>query len=126
MQICDGQVREKDAVIATVEQEIHQLEQVTQEKDRDIDAREKQLQMLNKKLEALQQVTQEKDDALEAREKRLRELNKKLEASEQVTAQLQQNLKKLQEENHLCQELDKDLIQHIVTQKGKLTHSCNS
>ena len=99
LQLSDGQVREKDAVIATKEQKIQQLEQVTQEKDCDIDAREKQLQ----------------------------ELNQKLIASEQVAAQSQQNLKqrekiihKLQEENqHLQQELVNVLQQQIVTQKGK-------
>ena len=100
LQVRNGQVKEKDAVIAT---KVQQLEQVTQEKDRDIEARERQL----------------------------RELNQKLTASEQVTAQFQQDLQQkekmiqeLQEERqHLRQELGKVLQQRIVTQKGKLTLS---
>jgi len=94
-----GQVREKDTVIATREQKIQQLEQVTREKDHDIEARERQL----------------------------RELNQKLVAYEQMAAQLQQNLQqkknmiqKLQEENsNLCQESNK--VSLTMTPKGKLT-----
>ena len=106
LQVCDDQVREKDAVIATREQKIQQLEQATQEKDRHIEARERQLRELNKKLEASEQVTAQSQLNLLKREEKIQELEEKL---------------------HLRQELDKVSQQQIVTQKGKLTLSlCNS
>ena len=104
LQVCDGQVREKDAVIATREQKIQQLELVTQEKDRHIETRERQLRELNKKLE---QVTAQSQLNLQQKEEKIQELQ--------------------EEKQHLRQDLDKVLQQQIVTQKGKLTLSlCNS
>ena len=107
LQVRDGQVHEKDAVIATREQKIQQLEQVTQEKDHHIEDRERQLRELNKKLEVSQQVTAQSQQNLLQREERIQELE--------------------EEKQHLQQELDKVMQQQIVTQKGKLTLSlCNS
>ena len=107
LQVRDGQVREKDAVITTREKKIQQLELVTREKDRHIEARERQLQELNKKLEVGEQVTAQSQQNLLQREEKIQELE--------------------EEKQYLRQELDKVLQQQIVTQKGKLTLSlCNS
>ena len=98
--ISDVQIRERDAVIAATQEEIQQLQQERQERDR----------------------------AIEAREVQVRELSQQLAASELVTAQLQQNLlrreKMIQElqgaNQHLHQEFDEVLV---VTQREKLTLS---
>ena len=44
LKVSHGQIREKDAVIAARQQEMQQLQQVTHEKDHDIEIREQQLQ----------------------------------------------------------------------------------
>ena len=87
------QTREKEAVIATKQKETQHLQEVTCEKDRDIEIREQQLQKLNQQLTACQQ----------------------------VTAQLKETIQESQEEKeHLQQQLDKVSQQSMVTQKGKL------
>ena len=94
LQVSNGQIREKDAVIAATQKKVQQLQQVTREKDHGIEIRDQQLQKLN------QQLT----------------------ASQQVTAQLKETIQESQEEKkHLQQQLDKILQQSVVTQKGKLT-----
>jgi len=92
LKVSDDQIREKDAVIATRQQEMQHLQQLIREKDHDIEIREQQLQQLN------QQLT----------------------ASQQVTAQLKEIIQESQEEKeHLQQQLDKVLQQSMVIQKGK-------
>ena len=100
LQISGGQIRERDVVISATRQEIWQIQQAGQDKDR----------------------------VIEAREGQLCELSQQLAASEHETLQLQQTLlqkektiQELQEENkYLHKELDKVLG---VTQKEKLTLS---
>ena len=88
------QICEKEAVIATKQKEMQHLQEITREKDRDIEIREQQLQKLNQQLTACQQ----------------------------VTAQLKETIQESQEEKeHLQQQLDKVSQQSMVTQKGKLT-----
>ena len=97
LQVRDGQLHEKDAVI---QQKVQQLELVTQEKDRHIDAKEKQLR---EQLNTSEQVTRQFQQNLRQKEKMIQELQ--------------------EEKLHLRQDLDKVLQQRIVTQKGKLTLS---
>ena len=83
------------------------------------------------KIQHLEQVTQEKDRDIEAGKSQIRDLNQKLTESEQLTAQFQQDLQQrenmiqdLQEEKQqLRQELAKVSQQQIVTLKDKLTLS---
>ena len=97
LQISGGQIRERDVVISATRQEIWQIQQACQDKDR----------------------------VIEAREGQLCELSQQLAASEHETSQLQQTLlqkektiQELQEENkYLHKELDTVLG---VTQKEKL------
>ena len=71
-------------------------------------------------MQQLQQLTREKDHDIEIREEQLQKLNQQLTASQQVTAQLKETIQESQEEKkHLQHELDKVLQQSIVIQKGE-------
>lgn len=112
LQVSDGHIQQKDAVIASKQREIQRLTQ--------------EIQQLGQEHK---QVIRGKDYNIEARERQFQELKQQLAASEQVIAQLQQNLQQrakiiqeLQEENqclHATRVTEKK--KHITTEnKHKL------
>ena len=102
LQVCDGQIQEKDAIIAASEKEIQHLRQENQGKDHVIEAREKELQELNQ----LAANKQEEVEKIHNENQRLQKELQKMKEEHHNFEQREKLIQELREENqHLRQVL---------------------
>ena len=83
-QCCPGRVERSSKQIRSLQQQLQQLQRVTQEKDHVIEARERQLQEVNQQLAVSKQVNAQLRENREDRERRIQELQGDLQQEEAI------------------------------------------